>query len=48
VVAEGPREKLELLLAHLRQGPVLADVKNISAKRMPPSGRYQSFDISYG
>ena len=48
VIAEGPRQKTEFLLAHLRQGPILADVKSVDVKRTPVSGTYHSFEISYG
>jgi len=47
-VAEGPREKLEGLLAAIHQGPGAADVRHVSAAWMPSTGRLAGFSIRSG
>jgi acylphosphatase len=47
VVAEGPREKLELLLPRLRRGSFLSDVQSVSIAWLAATGGYNSFDIAY-
>jgi len=43
VVAEGPRVALEAVIAALRKGPPLADVRDIEVRWTPPTGGYRGF-----
>lgn len=45
ILAEGPRDQLEELLAWCRRGPELAHVVDVDADWQPPSGEYTSFDL---
>src|SRR5207247_9573975 len=45
VEVEGPRAKVEELLARLRRGPALASVCAVSATLKPATGRVQGFTI---
>ncbi len=45
VEAEGPRAKVEELLARLRRGPSLATVTDVSVTWKTPTGSVQSFTI---
>jgi acylphosphatase len=45
VVAEGTREKLELLLEDLRAGAPLSYVERVDASWPDPTGQYASFSI---
>ncbi len=47
VLAEGPREALEQLLEHLREGPRMARVDAVDATWREATGAYQDFDITY-
>jgi acylphosphatase len=47
VVAEGEKEKLEALVAHLKQGPLLARVDDVAVEWVEPSGAFGSFSIRY-
>lgn len=47
VLAEGPREALEQLLEHLREGPRMARVDAVDATWGEVTGAYQDFDITY-
>lgn len=47
VRAEGDREKLEELLAHLRQGPPRARVDKVEVTWGQASGAFSRFDIHY-
>ena len=47
-VAEGPRDRLEMLLDRLRQGPPAAIVRNVSVAWMPATGRFASFGVRSG
>jgi acylphosphatase len=47
VVAEGPREKLEKLVAKLHQGPLLAHVEHVSVSWSPATGEFKKFRIVY-
>jgi acylphosphatase len=47
VVAEGPKEKLEDLLAWLRKGPDAAHVERVDAGWTPATGEFKQFRIEY-
>jgi acylphosphatase len=47
-VAEGPRARLETLLALLREGPPSAVVERVSEAWMPATGTLGSFDVRSG
>ena len=47
VVAEGPRERLEELLAELRRGPSAARVDGVDHRWGEADGRFKSFHIGY-
>ena len=44
-VAEGPRDALERLVDALRDGPTFADVAEVDARWLLPSGTFSSFGI---
>ncbi len=45
IVAEGPREALEALLAWCRKGPPLAQVKSVESEWSGSAGEYSSFEV---
>jgi acylphosphatase len=45
VVAEGPRDLLEQLLATLRRGPTLAQVTGAQVVWSDPTGEYSTFSV---
>ena len=45
VVAEGPQERLDLLLAALREGPPLSRVERVDTSWGEATGGYRGFDI---
>lgn len=45
VVAEGPRNLLEQLLACLYRGPRAADVRGVAPEWLPPTGEFKTFSI---
>ena len=47
-VAEGPRERLELLLDRLRAGPAAAIVEHVSEAWMPATGTLGPFEVRSG
>ncbi len=47
VVAEGPREKLEELLAGLHRGPRGAAVSDATARWSDPSGEFSVFEVRF-
>lgn len=47
VVAEGPREKLEQLLAWLHHGPSLASVERVDVSWEEPTREYSSFEVRH-
>lgn len=47
VVAEGEEEKLNELLARIKQGPLFARVDSVEAEWSEPLGGYRNFDILY-
>lgn len=47
-VAEGPRDRLELLVDRLREGPSAAIVEGISTAWMPATGAFGSFGVRSG
>ncbi len=46
VVAEGPEEKLEELIAWCRVGPPAARVKDVDVNRAPATGEFSAFDVT--
>jgi acylphosphatase len=48
VVAEGPGDALDELLARLKQGPAGAGVETVDAQRSPAQGNLGSFTIRAG
>ena len=47
VVAEGPRSKLDELLAFLRTGPRAAFVTDVDTRWPTPTGEFNSFEVRY-
>jgi acylphosphatase len=47
-VAEGPDDRLEALLARLREGPPAAIVENVSEAFMPATGTLGPFSVRSG
>ncbi len=47
VVAEGPRDRLELYLEKLWKGPLLARVEHVEPEWEPANGAYKGFSINY-
>jgi len=47
VVAEGEEDKLRLLLAHLKKGPLLAKVERLEEKWLPATGKFSGFKIVF-
>lgn len=47
-VAEGPRDRLEVLLDRLREGPPAAIVDGVSATWMPATGTFGRFGVRSG
>ncbi|MEJ0053679.1 MAG: acylphosphatase [bacterium] len=47
VIAEGPPDALAGLLARVRRGSFLSDVRDIQVSKTAPSGQYDSFEIAY-
>ena len=47
VVAEGPRDRLERLLADLRAGPRSAVVRDVIVTWEPATGEFDGFDVGF-
>jgi acylphosphatase len=47
VVAEGEEEQVERLVQLCEEGPPLAIVRNVEARREPLTGSFSSFSIRY-
>jgi acylphosphatase len=47
-IAEGPRDRLELLVERLRDGPPASIVANVSAAWMAATGTIKSFGVRSG
>lgn len=45
VVAEGPRERLDVLVERLREGPPLAEVSEVSHRCVSATGQHKDFSI---
>ena len=45
VVAEGPQDRLDLLLAGLRKGPSMAHVERVDASWGEATGEYDGFSV---
>lgn len=48
VIAEGPRERLELFTKRLSKGPLFARVEKVVPEYQPATGEFVDFLISYG
>jgi acylphosphatase len=48
VVAEGPRDMLDALLAYLREGPPLSRVDSVDLDWRPATGAYSGFGTRAG
>ena len=48
VIAEGEKDKLDLLVKKLHEGSLLSKVEHIEFVYKEPSGGYSSFNIIYG
>jgi acylphosphatase len=47
VLAEGPEDRLEVLLRRLRDGPRSAVVKGVDVEWCPATGEFDGFDVSF-
>lgn len=47
VVAEGPPESLDQLIAHLRDGPRMSRVDAVDVEWREPTGEYRSFGARF-
>jgi acylphosphatase len=47
VIAEGEHDALEKLLTHLKSGPLLARVDNVTVEWVQPTGSFRGFSIQY-
>jgi acylphosphatase len=47
IVAEGPRDRIEQLLAWCRKGPSLAVVRDVQVNFEQPTGEFSSFSIHH-
>jgi acylphosphatase len=47
VWAEGPKDKLEIFLQWIRNGPAGARVDDVDYSLQPPAGTYKNFRIEY-
>ena len=46
-VLEGPRDRVERLLAWCRQGPPMAEVSNLNVNWQPYRGEFEGFEITH-
>lgn len=47
-IAEGPRDRLDALLAELRRGPLGARIDEVAISRPPATGEFDGFRIAGG
>lgn len=47
VVAEGPREALELLIEHMHDGPRMSRVDGVEVEWRAPTGEYHDFGMAF-
>jgi acylphosphatase len=47
VIAEGPRESLEKLIEHLREGPRMSRVDGVEVEWREATGEYRDFGTAY-
>ena len=47
VVAEGPEDRLEILLRQLREGPRSAIVEDVEVRWSRATGEFDGFDVSF-
>lgn len=47
VLAEGPEERLEILLRQLKEGPRSAVVKGVEVEWSPATGEFDGFDVGF-
>lgn len=47
VVAEGPEERLEVLVREVREGPRSAIVEDVETHWSPATGEFKGFEVSF-
>jgi acylphosphatase len=47
VIAEGPRDALEQLIEHLREGPAMSRVDAVDVEWGAPTGEYRDFGTAF-
>ncbi len=47
VIAEGPREALEQLIEHLREGPGMSRIDTVDVEWRAPTGEYRGFGTEF-
>jgi acylphosphatase len=47
VIAEGPRDALEQLIEHLREGPAMSRVDAVEVEWVAPTGEYKDFGTAF-
>ena len=47
VIAEGPREALEQLIEHLREGPGMSRIDAVDVEWRAPTGDYRDFGTAF-
>ena len=47
VIAEGPREALDQLIGHLREGPGMSRIDAVDVEWGAPTGEYQNFGTAF-
>ena len=47
VVAEGPEDRLEILLGRLREGPRSAIIEAVDVRWSPATGEFDAFDVGF-
>jgi acylphosphatase len=47
VIAEGPREALERLIEHLREGPGMSRIAGVDIEWRAPTGEYRDFGMKF-
>jgi acylphosphatase len=47
VVAQGPREKIEMLLEELKKGPFVGRVDSVRAKWQQETRKFEGFEIGF-
>jgi acylphosphatase len=47
IIAEGPREALELLIEHMHDGPRMSRVDGVEVEWRAPTGEYHDFGMAF-